>query len=132
MVNAFTKVVDWFKIVLTDLGLEGPCKSVGTNIVDVANAIVLFGTGLIVGLLTRRYLKVIFFAAAVLVGGVKFLEFKGLLTVDWTSIYSFMGIQGNMAVDSFQALGLGYLDWMKNHLVAAAGLILGLYIGLTN
>lgn len=132
MMNAFNKVVDWFKIVLTDLGLENPCKSIGTSVADVSQSIVLFGAGLIVGLVTRRYLKFIFFAAAVLVGGVKFLEFKGLLTVDWTSIYSFLGITSDMAVDSLQALGLAYLDWIKTHLVAAFGLILGLYIGLTN
>ena len=132
MMSAFKKVVDWFKIVFTDLGLEGPLKSIGTNIADVSQCVVLFGAGLIVGLVTRRYLRLIFFAAAVLVGGVKLLEFKGLLTVDWTSIYSFVGVSGDMAVDSFQALGLGYLDWMKTNLVAAFGLILGLYIGLTN
>ena len=132
MLNAFKKVVDWFKIVFTDLGLEGPLKSIGTNIADVSQGIVLFGSALIVGLVARRYLKLIFFAFAVLVGGVKLLEYKGLLTVDWTSIYSFVGITGDMAVDSLQALGLGYLDWMKANVVAAFGLILGLYIGLTN
>jgi uncharacterized membrane protein (Fun14 family) len=132
MMSALQRVVDWFKVVLTDLGLEAPLQSIGTNVADIAQGIVLFGSGLIVGLVARRYLKVMFFAAAVLIGGVKFLEFKGLLTVDWVSIYSFMGIQGDMAVDSFQALGLAYLDWIKTHLVAAFGLILGLYIGLTN
>ena len=130
--SAFQKIVDWFKVVLTDLGLENPCKSIGTDIAAVSQCIVLFGAGLVFGLVTRRYLKIIFFAAAVLIGGVKFLEFKGLLTVDWTSIYSFFGITSDMAVDSFQALGLAYLDWIKANLVAAFGLVLGLYIGLTN
>lgn len=132
MISAIQKIVDWFKIVLTDLGLENPCRSIGTDVTAVSQSIVLFGAGLLFGLVTRRYLKVLFFGVAVLIGGVKFLEFKGLLTVDWTSIYSALGITGDMAVDSLQALGLAYLDWIKANLVASFGLILGLYIGLTN
>ncbi len=129
-VDVFKKVVSWFKVVLTDLGLENPLKSVGATVSDVAEGLTLLGVGLIFGFVARRYLKLLVFALVVLVGGVKLLEFKGFLTVDWASMYSNVAITNGMPVDSLQGLLLGYLDWMKANVVASCGLIIGLYFGM--
>lgn len=130
VVDVFRKIVTWFKVVLTDLGLENPLRSMGTTISDVAEGLSLLGIGLLVGFVARRYLRLILFAAVILIGGVKLLEFKGFLTVDWASMYSNVALSNGMPIDSMQGLLLGYLDWMKTNVVAACGLIVGLYFGM--
>lgn len=128
--DVFKKIVSWFKVVLTDLGLENPLKSIGASVSDVAEGLTLLGIGLLVGFVARRYLRIIIFAVIVLIGGVKLLEYKGFLTVDWSSMYSNIAINNGMPVDSLQGLLLGYLDWMKANVVASCGLVIGLYFGM--
>jgi len=130
IVDVFKKIVSWFKVVLTDLGLENPLKSIGASVSDVAEGLTLLGIGLLVGFVARRYLRIIIFAVIVLIGGVKLLEYKGFLTVDWSSMYSNIAINNGMPVDSLQGLLLGYLDWMKANVVASCGLVIGLYFGM--
>lgn len=128
--DVFKKIVSWFKVVLTDLGLEAPLKSINATVSDVAEGLTLLGVGLLVGFVARRYLRLIIFAAVVLVGGVKLLEFKGFLTVDWSSMYSNIAINNGMPIDSLQGLLLGYLDWIKANVIASCGLLIGLYFGM--
>lgn len=130
VVDVFKKIVSWFKVVLTDLGLEAPLKSINATVSDVAEGLTLLGVGLLVGFVARRYLRLIIFAAVVLVGGVKLLEFKGFLTVDWSSMYSNIAINNGMPIDSLQGLLLGYLDWIKANVIASCGLLIGLYFGM--
>ena len=130
VVDVFKKIVSWFKVVLTDLGLEGPLKSINATVSDIAEGLTLLGIGLLVGFAARRYLRLLVFAIIVLIGGVKLLEFKGFLTVDWSSMYSNLAINNGMPVDSLQGLLLGYLDWMKANVVASCGLVIGLYFGM--
>ena len=130
MLNFWKKIIDWFSKVLTDLGMEGPLKSVGTNVSDVSQAISLFMVGLISGFIARKSLKIVVLSLVVLIGGIKFFEMRGFLTVDWVSLYSQIGFSNGLPIDSFQALMLGYLDWIKGNLVPALGLIVGLYFGL--
>ncbi len=130
MLNFWKKIIDWFSKVLTDLGMEGPLKSVGTNVSDMSQAISLFMVGLISGFIARKSLKVVVLSFVVLIGGIKFFEMRGFLTVDWVSLYSQIGFSNGLPIDSFQALMLGYLDWIKGNLVPAFGLIVGLYFGL--
>ena len=130
MLNFWKKIIDWFSKVLTDLGMEGPLKSVGTNVSDVSQAISLFMVGLISGFIARKSLKIVVLSLIVLIGGIKFFEMRGFLTVDWISLYSQIGFSNGLPIDSFQALMLGYLDWIKGNLVPSFGLIVGLYFGL--
>ena len=130
MLNFWKKIIDWFSKVLTDLGMEGPLKSVGTTVSDVSQAISLFMVGLIAGFIARKSLKIVILSLIVLVGGIKFFEMRGFLTVDWVSLYSQIGFSNGLPIESFQALMLGYLDWIKGNLVPAFGLIVGLYFGL--
>jgi hypothetical protein len=132
MFNFWTKSVDWLRGFLTDVGLEGPLKSIGTNVTDVAQATWLLGVGFVAGFLARQTFKILFISLLVLIGGIKFFEMRGFLTVDWASIYAQIGFSNGLPIDSIQALLLGYLDWVKVNLVPAFGLIVGLYFGLTS
>jgi len=130
MFNFWTKSVDWLRGFLTDIGLSGPLKSIGTNVADVSQAISLLVVGFLVGFFARKTFKILLISVLVLIGGIKFFEMRGFLTVDWVSLYAQIGFSNGLPIDSVQALLLGYLDWVKANLVPAFGLITGLYFGL--
>lgn len=130
MVNILGNLIAWMKNFLHDLGLDQTLESVGTNSMEVAQSVVLLIAGFVVAFLASRYFKYVFFAVLILALGVRMLEYRGLLTVDWNQLYHTIGVDSGLSVDSLQALAMSYFEWMKSNAVAAISMLLGAYFGI--
>jgi uncharacterized membrane protein (Fun14 family) len=116
--------------VLKDLGLEKTLQGFGTNTHDAAFALVLGGVGFLGGFFARKYFRFMFLSTIVLAIGIKMLEHKGMISVDWRSLYAVAGVNSTWPITSLQVFFDTFLEWMKQHMIPSLGLMFGFYSGL--
>ena len=123
----FEQIVESIKGFFARIGVDEWFAKMNIDSTEVVRGgLTLFG-GMFLGVLSKKYFKIMFVTTVVTVAVIKGLEYQNLLTLDYTGFKNFIGVDQAITLNS---LAGDIFGWIKGNLVAAVCLVIGLLIGL--
>lgn len=96
------------------------------SLADFGRAATYLGIGVLLGLLAKKYLRLIITSIIVAALLLKGLEIRGVLTVDWSGLREMIGLD---ASTTFESVLNVVIEWLKNQSLVALSAIIGFFIG---
>ena len=96
------------------------------NVADFGKGATYLGLGVIVGLLAKKYLRLVITSCIVAAVLLKGLEAREIIAVDWPGMRDFVGLETSATVESVFNMAV---DWFKAQSFIAISSIMGFLIG---
>ena len=114
------KVADFGKDVTAGVG------GLDLSAADFGKGATYLGIGVVVGILAKKYLRVVITGMVIALLLLKGLEHKHVLTVDWTALKNLIGLE---AAATFDSVFTSAFEWFKAQSFVAISSIIGFLIG---
>ena len=108
------------------LGIDQSLLGMGILPMDIAQGFVSLISGILFGMLTKRYFKMLFWISCCTAGIIFFLEHKQILNINWSALNLFLGLTENTNFDSLLTI---FFEWLKLNVFISVSSIIGFLIG---
>jgi uncharacterized membrane protein (Fun14 family) len=109
------------------LGIDQSLLGMGILPMDIAQGFVSLISGIVFGMLTKRYFKMLFWITCCTAGIIFFLEHKAILNINWSALNQFLGLAETTNFDNMLNL---FFEWLKLNVFISVASIIGFLIGL--
>ncbi len=124
----FDSATEWVKNRLVALNLEESFEHAGISIDEISAATVLFGVGIIAGFIIKKYFKLVLFGTVCVILSVRWLELRGLVTIDWALVNQSFGVEA-LPTAQVQEILKSSFEWAKVHVASTISALIGFYLG---
>jgi uncharacterized membrane protein (Fun14 family) len=115
---------------MTKIGLTHWLESLGLNTLEVIHTTESFLGGLVVGIVLKKYFKILLWGALITGLVIAFLQYHQAITINWPLVNTTLGLSPATDISALAAIAVTFI---KNNVALSAagaiGLIMGLKIG---
>ncbi len=107
-------------------GIDEWINSVVNSSSQTVQALLFFVGGLLFGVLCRKYLKFAMWGLLMTFVIVKWFEYQGVLTVDWSGVYALFGMGPSFDING---TSVGVFEWIRGNVVVFSAGLIGFLLG---
>jgi len=124
--NGQSEPQGWLDTLKQTFSLEELGKRFDLSLNNILEMSAYLGIGFISGFLVKKYGRYV--VCAVLIAGLSIwgLEHLNIITIDWARAKDVIGVSDTQTVQSLWGI---YIAWVKEHIFAAAGVVIGFLVG---
>ncbi|MBL4587715.1 hypothetical protein JKY79_00020 [Candidatus Babeliales bacterium] len=125
--NIIMTFAERLNLFLIQLGLDQQLLSMGITPLDLTHGFASLLSGLIFGILAKRYFRVLFWIGLFSATIIFFLEYKSIVNINWTALNIFLGLSETATFDSLLTM---FLEWLKQNVLVSVISTIGFLLGL--